>query len=108
MLVALLLTRAFAASPALFGAPVMITPLGMSGTDVKTGDVNGDGLLDVTVAAGDSYGWTSAGRGWSCWGPALRSIARSSRICAVCRKSLRSARRANCTSAMVARTSPWM
>lgn len=62
MLILSLFGAALAASPAWFGAPVSVTPLTGAGTDVKTGDFNGDGLPDISVASSSASSWYEGSR----------------------------------------------
>ena len=51
-----------AAPPPVCGAPVAVTPLGEWGADVKTGDVNADGLPDISVSASSGSSWYDGDR----------------------------------------------
>lgn len=62
MILSLLLPSALAVSPSLFGAPVTVTPLGGYGTDVKTGDFNGDGAPDISIATSADLASPDRGR----------------------------------------------
>ena len=58
----LVLAPAFAASPSWFGAVVVVTPEVGWGADVKTGDLNADGLPDILVTAAMGSAWYDADR----------------------------------------------
>lgn len=63
MTLALLLAfPVLAATPAVFGPPITVTPHEGWAGDLKTGDVNGDGLLDVSVSVGEDTSWKWADR----------------------------------------------